>query len=92
MKAVRVHANGGPEALRYEDVETPRPKPGEVLVKIELSGVNFIDVQYRAGKYKPPQLPFVDGMEAAGTVAELGRRSGRAGVSTLPTFASAGPV
>ena len=72
MKAVRVHANGGPEALRYENVEIPRPKAGEVLVKIEVSGVNFIDVQYRAGKYKPPQLPFVDGMEAAGTVAELG--------------------
>jgi len=72
VKAVRVHANGGPEALRYEDVEAPRPGPGEVLVKIEVSGVNFIDVQYRAGKYKPPQLPFVDGMEAAGTVAETG--------------------
>jgi NADPH2:quinone reductase len=58
--------------LRYEDVEIPRPGPGDVLVKIEMSGVNFIDVQYRAGKYKPPQLPFVDGMEAAGTVAEVG--------------------
>jgi NADPH2:quinone reductase len=72
VKAVRVHANGGPEALRYEDVDVPRPGPGEVLVKIEMSGVNFIDVQYRAGKYKPPQLPFVDGMEASGTVAEAG--------------------
>ena len=72
MKAIRVHANGGPEALRYDEVETPRPGPGEVLVKIEFSGVNFIDVQYRAGKYKPPQLPFVDGMEAAGTVVEIG--------------------
>ena len=81
MKAVRVHANGGPEALKYEDVETPRPKPGEVLVKIEVSGVNFIDVQYRAGKYKPPQLPFVDGMEAAGTVAEIGE--GVEGVTRL---------
>ncbi len=72
MKAVRVHAHGGPEALRYEDVDVPRPGPGQVLVKIEVSGVNFIDVQYRAGKYKPPHLPFVDGMEAAGTVAETG--------------------
>jgi NADPH2:quinone reductase len=72
VKAVRVHAQGGPEALRYEDVEAPRPGPGEVLVKIEVSGVNFIDVQYRAGKYTPPQLPFVDGMEAAGTVVEVG--------------------
>ncbi len=72
MKAVRVHVNGGPEALRYEDVDVPRPGASEALVKIEVSGVNFIDVQYRAGKYQPPGLPFVDGMEASGTVAELG--------------------
>lgn len=72
MKAVRVHAHGGPEALRYEDVEVPRPGPGEALVKVEMSGVNFIDVQYRAGNYKPPAFPFVDGMEGAGTVAEVG--------------------
>jgi len=72
VKAVRVHANGGPEALVFEDVEIPRPGPGDVLVQIEASGVNFIDVQYRAGKYKPPHLPFVDGMEAAGTVVEAG--------------------
>jgi len=72
VKAVRVHAHGGPEALRYEEVEVPRPGPNEALVRIEVSGVNFIDVQYRAGKYKPPGLPFVDGMEAAGTVAEVG--------------------
>ena len=48
------------------------PGANEALVKIEVSGVNFIDVQYRAGKYKPPSLPFVDGMEASGTVAEIG--------------------
>ena len=51
MKAVRVHANGGPEALCYEDVDVPKPGANEALVKIEVSGVNFIDVQYRAGKY-----------------------------------------
>jgi NADPH2:quinone reductase len=67
-----VHANGGPEALRYEDVEVPRPGTGQVLVKIEVAGVNFIDVQYRLGNYKPPGVPFVVGMEAAGTVAEVG--------------------
>jgi NADPH2:quinone reductase len=72
VKAVRVHAHGGPEALRFEDVEVPRPGAGQVLVKTEVSGVNFIDVQFRAGKYKPPTLPFVDGMEGAGTVAEVG--------------------
>jgi len=72
VKAVRVHAYGGPEVLRFEDIDPPRPGAGEVLVRIAVSGVNFIDVQYRAGKYKAPTMPFVDGMEASGTVAEVG--------------------
>jgi NADPH:quinone reductase len=72
VKAIRVHAHGGPEVLRFDDIDPPRPGAGEVLVRIAVSGVNFIDVQYRAGKYKPPTMPFVDGMEASGTVAEVG--------------------
>ena len=72
MKAVRVHAPGGPEALRYEDVEVPTPGDGQALVKIAASGLNFIDVQFRAGKYSPPSSPFTVGSEAAGTVAAVG--------------------
>jgi NADPH2:quinone reductase len=72
LKAVRVHAIGGPEALRYEEVDIPSPGRGEALVKIEASGVNFIDVQHRAGRYKAPGLPFTVGSEAAGTVAAVG--------------------
>ena len=72
MKAVRVHECGGPEALRYEEVATPTPGRGEALVKIAASGVNFIDVQQRAGRYKPPAFPFTLGSEGAGTVAEVG--------------------
>ena len=72
MKAVRVHAPGGPEALRYEDVEVPTPGPGQALVKIAASGLNFIDVQFRAGKYPPPASPFTLGSEAAGTVEAVG--------------------
>jgi len=71
MKAIRVHAPGGPEALRYEDVEQPVPGPGQVLVKIEAAGVNFIDVYQRTGHYKVP-VPFTLGQEAAGTVAAVG--------------------
>jgi NADPH:quinone reductase len=71
MKAIRVHAPGGPEALRYEDVERPVPGPGQVLVQIEAAGVNFVDVYQRAGLYKVP-LPFTLGQEAAGTVAAVG--------------------
>src|SRR5213594_447309 len=71
MKAIRVHAPGGPETLRYEDVERPVPGPGQVLVKIEAAGVNFIDIYQRTGHYKVP-LPFTLGQEAAGTVAAVG--------------------
>jgi NADPH2:quinone reductase len=71
MKAIRVHAPGGPEALRYEDVPQPAAGPGEVLVKIEAAGVNFIDVYQRNGHYKVP-VPFTLGLEAAGTVAAVG--------------------
>ena len=56
MKAIRVHAPGGPEALRYEDVPQPAPGPGEVLAKIEAAGVNFIDVYQRNGHYKVPEI------------------------------------
>ena len=71
MKAVRVHALGGPEVLRYEDVDVPRPGPGEALVKIAASGLNYLDVQYRIGRVKAP-LPFVIGSEASGFVTEVG--------------------
>ena len=71
MKAIRVHAPGGPDALRYEDVPRPTPGPGQVLVKIEAAGVNFIDVYQRTGLYKVP-LPFTLGQEAAGSVTAVG--------------------
>ena len=79
MKAVRVHAHGGPEVLRYEDVPDPTPGPGEALVKVEAIGLNYIDTYFRSGLYKPAALPFVLGQEAAGTVEALG--PGAAGVS-----------
>lgn len=77
MKAVRVHATGGPDVLQLEDVPTPAPAPGEVLIRVEAAGVNFIDIYQRAGAYKVA-LPFVPGQEAAGTIAALG-----AGVSAF---------
>jgi NADPH2:quinone reductase len=71
MKAIRVHAPGGPDALRYEEIERPAPGPGHVLVKIEAAGVNFIDIYQRSGHYKIP-LPVTLGQEAAGTVSAAG--------------------
>jgi NADPH2:quinone reductase len=67
MKAIRVHEVGGPDVLRYEEVPLPSPSPGQALVKIEAIGLNFIDCYFRAGLYKTA-LPFIPGMEAAGTV------------------------
>jgi len=72
VKAVRIHEYGGPEALRYDDAERPRPGRGEALVKLAFSGVNYLDIQYRTGRAKAPALPFIDGSEGAGVVEEVG--------------------
>src|SRR5690348_15479996 len=77
VKAIRVHAPGGPDALCYEDVEWPAPGPGQALVKIEAAGVNFIDVYHRSGRY-PVATPYTPGQEGGGVVAALG-----AGVADL---------
>ena len=76
MKAVRVHELGGPEVLRYEEISDPRPQAGEVLVKIEAAGVNFLDIYYRSGfhwgGHHRRALPYIPGAEAAGTAIEVG--------------------
>jgi len=71
MKAIQVKQTGGPEVLTLVDLPVPKPKPNEAVVKIAAAGVNFIDVYFREGRY-PASLPFVDGQEAAGVVAEIG--------------------
>ncbi len=71
MKAIRVHAFGGPEVLQLEEVPVPQPGPGQALVRIEAIGVNFIDIYYRSGLYKA-ELPFTPGMEAAGVIESVG--------------------
>lgn len=71
MRAVRVHAYGGTDAMAVEEIAVPRPGPGDALVRVAVSGVNFIDVYKRSGLYKPP-LPTTLGEEGAGTVAAVG--------------------
>jgi NADPH2:quinone reductase len=71
MRAIQVSKTGGPEVLELVDVPAPKPAAGQVLVKVEAAGINFIDTYLREGRYPVP-LPFVPGQEAAGTVAELG--------------------
>jgi NADPH2:quinone reductase len=70
MKAVRVHASGGPEALKFEDVPEPTPKAGEAIVKVDAAGLNFIDVYQRSGLYKL-DMPLTLGLEAGGTVSAV---------------------
>ncbi len=71
MKAIRVHQFGGPEVLKFEELSIPQPGPGQALVKIEASGVNFIDVYHRTGLYSSP-LPRLMGVEGAGVVEAVG--------------------
>lgn len=71
MHAVEVAKTGGPEVLRYVEKPTPAPGPGEVLIKADAIGVNYIDTYFRSGIY-PRQLPYVVGTEVCGTVAAVG--------------------
>ena len=71
MKAILVNSCGGPEQLELLDLPTPVPGPKQALVKIEASGVNFIDIYFRQGLYKADP-PIALGMEASGTVAAIG--------------------
>ena len=71
MKAIRVNENGGPEVLSYEDVEVLEPGPGQALVRLAASGVNFIDIYQRTGTY-PMDLPFTLGQEGAGEIESVG--------------------
>src|SRR5581483_5708367 len=73
MKAVVADPLGGPENMKYMDFPTPEPGEGEVLVKIEAIGVNFIDVYYRNGLYKAPEDPVKLGSEGAGTIEAVGK-------------------
>ena len=72
MHAIEVAETGGPEVLNYVDKPTPSPGPGEVLIRAEAIGVNYIDTYFRSGQY-PRELPFVVGTEVCGTVAEVGK-------------------
>ncbi len=71
MRAVQVSTHGGPEVLEPVELPPPQPGPGELLVDVAASGVNYIDTYHRSGTYSR-SLPFVPGLEGAGTVAAMG--------------------
>ena len=89
MKAIRPKQIGGPELLQMEDLPTPAPRTGEVLIRVEAAGVNYIDVYHRTGLYPLP-LPMPIGLEGAGTVEAVGdgvrdlKVGGRVAWSSVP--------
>ncbi len=72
VAAVRVHKPGGPEVMKYEDVEVGAPGQGQIRVRIHACGLNYIDTYFRSGLYPPPAVPFVLGNEGAGEVTAVG--------------------
>jgi len=71
MKAIQIRETGGPEVLELAELPIPQPGPGQVLIRVEAIGVNFVEIYFRKGTYKAA-LPITPGTEAAGTVEELG--------------------
>src|ERR1700759_4415532 len=79
--AIRIHANGNPDVMRWEEVQLPAPRPGEARIRHPAIGINYWDVNVRRGGFylvRPPKFPLVLGNEAAGVVTEVGH-----GVSTV---------
>ena len=72
MRAIRIHQTGGPEVLKLEEVDLPKPGKGEVRLRQHAVGINYIDVYFRNGFYPAPGLPFTPGNEGAGEVVEVG--------------------
>jgi NADPH2:quinone reductase len=89
-RAVRIHATGGPEVLRFEEHDPGRPGPGQVLLRHTAIGVNFIDTYHRSGLYPLP-LPAVLGAEGAGVVEALGEGVSAWRPGDRAAYATAGP-
>jgi NADPH2:quinone reductase len=73
MKAIRVHAFGGPDVLQLDELPDPKPGPNQVLMRVRAAGVNPVDTYIRSGKYPSlPTLPYTPGTDAAGTIEAVG--------------------
>jgi len=89
-KAIRIHSHGGPEVMAWDDIPTPEPGPMEALLRHEAIGLNFIDVYFRTGLYKAPNMPLIIGQEGAGIVLAVG--SNVTAVTPGDRVAYAGPL
>ena len=87
--AIRVHQTGGPEVLKWEEVKVDEPGPGQIRLRQEAAGLNFIDVYHRTGLYPQP-MPFTPGVEGAGIVDAVGPEV--ADVKVGDRVAYAGPI
>ena len=87
-KAIRIHRTGGPDAMQWEDVEVGAPGPGEIRIRHEAVGLNYIDVYFRTGLYPVPSLPFSPGMEGAGVVEAVGEGVGSVAVGDRVAYAA----
>lgn len=92
VKAVRIHEYGGPEKLRYEDIEVGAPGPGEAYVRHTAIGLNFADTHNREGRYPLPRLPHVLGGEAAGVIEAVGAGVTDVKVGDRVAYAAGGPA
>ncbi len=87
-RAIRIHAQGGPEELRFDEVDIGEPGAGEARIRQTAIGVNFIDVYHRTGLYPVPETPCVIGMEGAGVVEAVGPNVADLAVGTRVAYAS----
>ena len=91
MKAIRVAAYGDPKVLQLQDVERPKPGPGEALVRVHAAGVNYADVYFRNGAARMPiPFPFTPGIEGSGTVEAVGERVREVKVGDRVAYATRG--
>jgi NADPH2:quinone reductase len=88
--AIRVHEFGGPEAMKWEEVDVPDPGEGQVRIRHTAVGLNYIDVYHRTGLYPQNEMPFTLGMEGAGEVVAVG--SGVTDLKVGDHVAYAGPI
>lgn len=86
-KAIRIHETGGPDVLRWDEVEVGQPGPGEVRLRQTAVGLNFIDTYHRTGLYPLPAFPTILGMEGAGVVEEVGPDVGELKIGTRVAYA-----
>ena len=90
-KAIKLYTHGGPEVLKWEDFDPGSPGPGQVRIRHEAIGLNFIDVYHRTGLYPLPSLPVIPGLEGSGVVEDVGEQVNDLAVGDRVAYAGVPP-